>query len=122
MKKELYSKIISAAIGLTAFLLAFAATVAIPQLLAGSNESVEEALPAFTEITVPEEAPASAAREIYIIKSNGSSLVVCDEYGKIIDTYVLSSNLPAEEKAALQQGITVFGKEALLNLLEDYSE
>jgi hypothetical protein len=102
--------------------LAFAATTAVPQLLSDGKSRYSGAMPAFSDISAPDETRAQAARDIYTVQSKGGELVVYDEFGKVIDTYEMLPNLPAEDKTALRQGITVFGTEALLSLLEDYGE
>lgn len=64
--------------------------------------------------------PTQNAGEIYIIRSENDRVVVYLDGAVYLRTDTLVSSLPKSDRVRLSEGITVFSKEELKKLVEDY--
>jgi len=93
-----------------------------------TGATLHTAEPIIADETVSSDEPALAAfsefasSEIYTVYAKGKNLIVYSDADTVFMTAPLPTNLPPDDKLKLDNGVTLFGKEALLVFMEDFSE
>jgi hypothetical protein len=117
-------KILSISAGAAAAILLFASAFIFAEL-----HFVKSALTGYKSPPAIEEPAVAAfaayaedAVEVYNVITKGKDIVVYTSDGSVAMTIPLPDGLPADARTTLNNGITVFGREALLIFLEDFAE